>query len=67
MAEYVCKLGTPAGEIVTRTIEGLNEQDLRQRLISEGYRIFAVEGSDIAKGMRLGTGGGKTYCKPFKC
>ncbi len=60
MAEYVCKLGTPAGEIVTRTIEGLNEQDLRQRLVSEGFRIFAVEGSDIAKGMRLGTGGGKT-------
>ena len=54
MAEYTCKLGTPAGEIVTRTIEGLSEPELRQRLVAEGFRIFAVEGSSIVNGVRVG-------------
>jgi type IV pilus assembly protein PilC len=43
MSEFLCKLGTPGGEIVVRTIEGGTEQELRQRLSQEGYRIFAVE------------------------
>ncbi|MDX2044888.1 MAG: type II secretion system F family protein [Acidobacteriota bacterium] len=47
MAEFICRLGTPAGEIVTRTVEGLSEQELRQRLAQEGYRIFSVEGSGL--------------------
>ncbi len=48
MAEFTCRLGTPAGEIVTRTVEGMSEQELRQRLSLEGYRIFSVEGSGAA-------------------
>src|SRR5262245_9099637 len=48
MAEYICRLGTPGGEIVTRTVEGLSEQELRQRLTQEGYRIFSVENSGFA-------------------
>lgn len=47
MAEFICRLGTPAGEIVTRTVEGLSEQELRQRLMQEGYRIFSVEVSNL--------------------
>ncbi len=43
MAEFICKLGTPAGEIVTRTVEGLSLEELRQRLQHEGYSIFSVE------------------------
>lgn len=58
MAEYICKLGTPAGEIVTRTIEGLSEVELRQRLVAEGYRIFAVDGSGVVNGVRVGGAGG---------
>lgn len=50
MAEFICRLGTPAGEIVTRTVEGLSEQELRQRLLQEGYRIFSVEGSGMIGG-----------------
>lgn len=50
MAEFICRLGTPAGEIVTRTVEGLSEQELRQRLALEGYRIFSVEGSSFSNG-----------------
>lgn len=55
MAEFICRLGTPAGEIVTRTVEGLTEQELRQRLLQEGYRIFSVEGSSALGGERKKT------------
>lgn len=43
MAEFICRLGTPAGEIVTRTVEGLSLDELRLRLQTEGYSIFSVE------------------------
>jgi type IV pilus assembly protein PilC len=51
--EFVCKLGTPAGEVVTRTVEGSNERELRTRLEGEGYRIFTVEASDLLDGVRI--------------
>ena len=53
MAEFICKLGTPGGEIVMRTVEGLSEQELRQRLALEGYRIFSVETSGMINGVRV--------------
>lgn len=53
MAEFICKLGTPGGEIVTRTVEGLSESELRQRLAQEGYRIFSVETSGVVNGVRV--------------
>lgn len=42
MAEFICRLGTPTGEIITRTIEAVGVQDARTRLESEGFRVFAV-------------------------
>src|SRR5262245_53810573 len=57
MAEFICKLGTPGGDIVTRTVEGLSEQELRQRLSHEGYRIFSVETSGMINGVRVRTAG----------
>src|SRR5215510_4522480 len=53
MAEFSCKLGTPGGAIVTRTVEGLSEKELRQRLAQEGYRIFSVESSGMINGVRV--------------
>jgi type IV pilus assembly protein PilC len=60
MAEFTCKLGTPGGEIVTRTVEGLSEQELRQRLAQEGYRIFAVEFTGMAAGLRMNARSGRS-------
>lgn len=40
---------------MTRTVEGLTEQELRQRLLQEGYRIFSVEGSSALGGGRKNT------------
>jgi type IV pilus assembly protein PilC len=60
MAEFTCKLGTPGGEIVTRTVEGLSEQELRQRLAQEGYRIFAVESTGMVVGMLVNAKRGRS-------
>ena len=42
MAEYVCRLGTPTGEVITRTVEATAERDLRSRLEREGFRVFSI-------------------------
>jgi type IV pilus assembly protein PilC len=42
MAEFVCRLGTPAGEIVTRTVEAAAVSEVRSRLEREGFKVFAI-------------------------
>ena len=42
MAEFTVRLGTPAGEIVTRTVEALAAHEARARLEREGFKVFAV-------------------------
>src|SRR5437763_5867408 len=42
MAEFICRLGTPAGEVVTRTIEATGVHEARVRLEREGFRVFNV-------------------------
>src|SRR3977135_632176 len=42
MAAFVCRLGTPAGEVVTRTIEASGVTEARTRLEREGFRVFNV-------------------------
>jgi len=42
MAEFICRLGTPAGEVVTRTIEASGIHEARARLEREGFRVFNV-------------------------
>ena len=48
MAEFICRLGTPTGEVVTRTIEATAERDLRTKLEREGFRIFSVSAGGAA-------------------
>ena len=42
MAEFICRLGTPAGDVVTRTVEAAGVAEARVRLESEGFRVFSV-------------------------
>ncbi|KAF0240738.1 MAG: type IV pilus assembly protein PilC [bacterium] len=42
MPEFVCRLGTPNGEVVTRNYEAEAIAELRARLEREGYRIFSI-------------------------
>lgn len=55
MAEYICRIGTPTGEVVTRTIEATAERDLRSKLEREGFRVFSIVATGSA-GMRRALG-----------
>jgi type IV pilus assembly protein PilC len=41
-------------------VEGLSEQELRQRLSQEGYRIFSVENSGMVNGVRVRGAGARS-------
>ena len=55
MAEYICRIGTPTGEVVTRTIEATAERDLRSKLEREGFRVFSIVATGSA-GVRRAIG-----------
>src|SRR6201988_5137401 len=42
MEGFICRWGTPAGEVVTRTIEAQGVHEARARLEREGFRVFNV-------------------------
>jgi type IV pilus assembly protein PilC len=67
MAEFICRLGTPAGEVVTRTVEAVGVQEARTRLEAEGFRVFSVtppRTSGLASVTRGGKGGVQARVKP---
>src|SRR5579862_893680 len=47
MAEFVCKVGTDAGRVMTQTEEARSEEELRQRLRAQGFLIFSIHPKDI--------------------
>jgi type IV pilus assembly protein PilC len=57
MAEFIVRLGTPAGEIVTRTVEAMAANEARARLEREGFKVFAVT-PPKTEGVSLLTRGG---------
>jgi type IV pilus assembly protein PilC len=60
MAEFICRLGTPAGEVVTRTVEAVGVHEARAHLEKEGFRVFAVtppKTSGVSSLTRGGKGG----------
>ncbi len=59
MAEYVCRLGTPAGEIITKVVEAARESDARARLESDGFKVFAISSSDEGLSSVLSLGGSR--------
>ncbi|HQU93357.1 MAG TPA: hypothetical protein PLK77_13715, partial [Pyrinomonadaceae bacterium] len=50
MAEFVCRLGTPSGEIVTRIVEATGAGDARVQLERDGYKVFDV--ASTASGLK---------------
>src|ERR687894_723346 len=67
MAEFICRLGTPAGEVVTRTVEAVGVQEARTRLEAEGFRVFSVgvpKTGGVASFTRGGKGGTQARIKP---
>ena len=57
MAEFICRLGTPAGEVVTRTVEAVGVAEARVRLEAEGFRVFSVTPPRAAGAGALTRGG----------
>jgi type IV pilus assembly protein PilC len=66
MAEFICRLGTPAGEVVTRTVEAPGVHEARARLEREGFRVFNVtppKTTGVTTLTRLGGRGGQPRVK----
>ncbi len=66
MAEFICRLGTPAGEVVTRTIEASGVTEARARLEREGFRVFNVtppKVTGVTSLTRFGRSGGQARVK----
>jgi type IV pilus assembly protein PilC len=47
MAEFVCKLGTDSGHVLTQTEEARSEDELRQRLRAQGFFIFSIQSKQL--------------------
>jgi len=58
MAEFICRLGTPSGEIVTRIVEATAAADARVQLERDGYKVFdvATSGGGIRQMLIPGSG-----------
>ena len=46
MSEYICRLGTPSGEIVTRIVEAAGMDAARSQLEIDGFRVFSVASAE---------------------
>lgn len=66
MAEFICRLGTPSGEILTRVVEAAAAADARARLESEGFRVFNVANAEkgLSAVLPMGGAGKKGRVKP---
>jgi type IV pilus assembly protein PilC len=49
MAEFVCRVGTPEGSLVTRTIEAPDEASARAELGRQGVRLFSLHPAEGAR------------------
>jgi type IV pilus assembly protein PilC len=58
MSEFVCRLGTPSGDVVTRVVEATGAMDARVQLEREGYKVFAVSSGEGGIKSFLSFGGG---------
>jgi type IV pilus assembly protein PilC len=59
MSEFICRLGTPSGEVVTRIVEATGAVDAKVQLEKEGFRVFSVSDSSGGISGLLGMGGPK--------
>ena len=63
MSEYICRLGTPSGEIITRIVEAAGTSQARFQLENEGFKVFAVSSVEGGLTSFLPGGGKKARVK----
>ena len=59
MSEFICRLGTPSGDVVTRVVEASGVMDARAQLEREGFKVFAVSSNAGGISSFLPFGGAK--------
>jgi type IV pilus assembly protein PilC len=59
MAEFICRLGTPSGEVVTRIVEAVGEREAKSQLEHEGFKVFTVANAEKGLSAVLPFGSGK--------
>ena len=59
MTEFICRLGTPSGEVITRMVEASGAAEARTRLEGEGFRVFAVSKAEDGLSAVLAMGGSR--------
>src|SRR5882672_4690606 len=66
MPEFICRLGTPAGEVMTRTVEAPGINEARAHLEREGFKVFNVtppKASGVTALTHFGRAGGRSGVK----
>jgi type IV pilus assembly protein PilC len=65
MSEFICRLGTPTGEIVTRIVEASAADEARTALEREGYRVFSIGSASggLTSMLPFGSSSGKPRIK----
>ena len=53
MGEFICRIGTGTGQVLSETHQASSEGELRARLASQGYFVFSVRPKSILA-MRVG-------------
>ena len=51
--QFVCKLGTPEGQVIEEVVEANSEAVLKQDLASQGYHLFEIRRKGLAGSLRL--------------
>lgn len=59
MSEFICRLGTPSGEVITRIVEATGSSEAKYQLEHEGYKVFAVSSAEGGLTSFLPGGGNK--------
>lgn len=65
MSEFICRLGTPSGEIVTRVVKAGAADEARNALERDGFRVFSISSAagGIVSALPFSSGSGKARIK----
>ncbi len=59
MAEFVLKYADARGEIHNQVAEGASEQELRDRMVQQGYLVYSVKPKGQMSALGASFGGGR--------
>jgi len=65
MSEFVCKIGTDSGRVMTQTEQAASEQELRQRLGARGYYVFSIRPKEALASRLAGARRGRVRADDF--